>query len=158
MKGQGYFGFIISAVMMLMVISYVTLAFINKTGPEIERVIESKKQAKAYEIAKTLLRERGYWSGGSDWENHIAEAERIGLAEDYGFLSKKKIEALEKISRDELKNIFGGGNNYLICIGENCDIVEVKTSDVVSAPDEKALEVPVIISDGRVTKMRVVVQ
>ena len=157
MRGINYLGFVIASVMMLVLVAYAASSMLDFVAPEIQEQSDSKKEARAYEIFLSLVSSPGSWSGGTNWETNPAQIERLGLANKYSVLSVKKLEAMERLNKNQLRTLLGDEFNYEICV-DQCELYRMSTSDAIETTDEKFIQFPVMLDNGKVTNLRVVVR
>ncbi len=134
MRAQVNFLFIFSAVVFLALLLYVALILINFSSPYFITSRQEIQEMRAIQLSDLLLSTEGKWKNetsgeeGTDWESHQDLVQAIGLAASYHDLSSAKLSALEGLSDDKLREVYGNDSVYSICIREigssTCDILD----------------------------------
>lgn len=132
-KGQIDAGFIISLILFLVLTYYVIVTLSSITLPHFTQLTQREQEAEAYALSELLVSQPGRWSGGTlsgaDWERHVENTTRLGLATDYHVIDMDKAMALKALSREELSALLGE-RFYRICIGygdNDCGALEVNS-------------------------------
>jgi len=133
LKGQVNVGFIVSLVIFLSLTYYVVIVLSNIMLPHFIQLTQKEQESEAYMISELLISQPGEWQvgqqTGTNWENNLENATRLGLVDEYHVLEIDKIEGLKALSREELGDLLGE-RMYKICIGygeTDCDVAEVNS-------------------------------
>ena len=157
MRGQAIISFVISAVLFLFLVVYIVNSVMDSVNPVLLQAQEDERKVVAASVLSLLTTQEGAWTGGGNWEAHTDGVTRLGLASSYMILSEKKIAALEGLEAEEIRTLLGEDHNYAICIGEDCILADVRTSDFV-IPEEKFAEGIFATKGGKEVGVRVSVQ
>jgi len=135
-NAQTTFAFMISAVMFIGLVLYITNTISNIISPHFTSAIRQESEAYAYVISSMLMSSPGYWNGstgnGKDWENHpqdavslglasaetIQTAKTLGISSPYHRLSLSKINNMSAMANGQIRALLGENHIYSFCIGK----------------------------------------
>lgn len=139
-KAQISIDYIGGAVVFFVSVLFIVTGVLNVMPEFTDNVVQNRLETKSWSLSTVLLSTEGYWENenesGSDWQNNVDDVLSFGLqSRDEQGLDRDKIQALDRVDYQEVKNTFGTGFDFAI------DFTEYITVDTSGEVPEK-IEIP----------------
>lgn len=127
-KGLFNVEYVVALIVFLGIVTFIAFQISGIIPAFHQKSLKDRLQLRTYEITEILIKDKGWWSDGSndgtDWENHEEYVKRFGLANSPYNISSDKLDKFNKSCTEnyaKVKIIFGLDYRQDFRFSCNCD-------------------------------------